>query len=159
MNLLQAIRQVFQELQGKAEENPSSSLPPQVSQQNAAPKQSLPQNLPSPQSALPPELVKLPVLPQVPPNVLNEELDENKDKIWRYLYRVLENAITNDLDEVYLWRIDGTLTVLYLKNNQYHGCLQGMKEFFMKTEEYEYIPFCNELETKLKINDVIRASR
>lgn len=108
---------------------------------------------------LPPEIATLPILPQVPPHVLNDALEENREKIWKYLFKRVEKAIVEDLDEIYLWRVQDTHLVLFLSNSQYAGCLDSMKDFFLKTEEYEYIPFCNELTDKLKVNEVIRASR
>lgn len=157
MNLIQAIRAVWNDLNQKSSRKTPDNHPP---------KRSLPLPVPAPTLvnpqegiALPPEIAKLPTLPQVPPHVLTEALDENRDKMWKYLFKRVEKAIVEDLDEIYLWRIENTHLVLFLNSSQYAGCLEEMKEFFMKTEEYEYIPFCNELTDKIKVNEVIRASR
>ena len=161
MNLIQAIRAVWNELNQKAPHDVQDELnkPHQMLMPTPSPVAvKLPAN-PQAGVELPLEIAKLPTLPQVPPNVLNEALDENRDKIWKYLFKRVEKAVVEDLDEIYLWRIENTHLVLFLNSSQYAGCLEEMKKFFITTEEYEYIPFCNELADKIKVNEVIRASR
>lgn len=161
MNLIQAIRAVWNELNQKAPHDvqDEQNHPHQMLMPTPSPVAvKLPTN-PQAGVELPLEIAKLPTLPQVPPNVLNEALDENRDKIWKYLFKKVEKAVVEDLDEIYLWRIENTHLVLFLNSSQYAGCLEEMKKFFLKTEEYEYIPFCNELTDKIKVNEVIRASR
>jgi len=159
MNLIQAIRAVWNEL---SQSNPQPSPEAESPMPQVLPPAAVAVKLPNPAQSgveLPPEIAKLPTLPQLPPQVLNEALEEHREKIWKYLYKRVEKAVVEDLDEIYLWRIERTHLVLFLNRAQYEGCLDEMKKFFIKTEEYEYIPFCNELIDKIKVNEVIRASR
>ena len=158
MNLIQAIRAVLQELQdgNDVPETPNRQVVTQLPLLPAAKETPVVANH---MNELPPEVQKLPVLPQVPPHVLNEALEKNKDVVWKYLFRVVERAVKNDKSEVNLWRVDGTKLVLYLRRDQFSGCLERMVEYFIQTEQYEYAPFCYELLDTIKVNDIIRPSR
>ena len=154
MNLLQALLAMLVK-----KEPPIHS--PAIPQNNQnVPSPGIPQNnqnAPSP--GVPPEIANLPVLPQLPPSVLSEELENNRPIVWKYMRKIVTRGVEEDLDEVYLWRLQGTALALYLKASQYEGCIAEMKKFFIETEQYELVSSCDKLSDKIRVNEVIRSSR
>lgn len=114
--------------------------------------------LPLPSERLDPHVENLPSLPQVHPQLLRKELENNSDIVYTYLFKVLDGAIENDAEQVDLWRVDKTPMVMYLTRDQYAGCINTMIDFYLKTEQYECVPFCQDLLNQIAINELTRVS-
>ena len=101
----------------------------------------------------------IPILPLTPHSVLLKFLEENQTLVFKVFYSKLERAIgETTTKEIVLFRLAPNGFVK-LKYENYESVLNEMIAHFKKVEEYEMIPKCQQLLTKLYINRVIEEAR
>ena len=101
----------------------------------------------------------VPVLPPVAPKILTQFIEKNPSLIYRYMLKKLHKAVKNDVDEIALFYLPTFGKTAMLHREFFQETLQKMITHFLQSQEYELIPQCKILLSKLAVNDVIRRSK
>lgn len=148
MNLLSAIREVWNEMR-----SPSEPKKPPKQAESLTPPQ-------SPAGALnADEERELQRVPLIPFRTLAKFSEVRPDVLHTYTHKRLTTAIENDWERIPFVRFEGTGQAAWYTWEYYEVALDDVKKHYLETEQYELIPHLEELRQKHRINAVLRQSR
>ncbi len=73
----------------------------------------------------------------------------------KYIFQRMKDAIHENSEEIVLFKIKGLGMEVLLLKKDYDIALRDIKDRFLKLEEYEMVPRCNQLLDKFHVNQLI----